>query len=264
MTQSNTETRHGRRYSARHRAPSQPVARTAMRTATAGAAAGACLVALPVATSLGGSASAQSRSAYAAAHNPRGSVNATVSGDILRVWGRAGDPDTAEAIAVRIGVHGRPGHLLAWADKPGHVFDARIRVAAGSRQVVQVEAINKRYGTGNTILGRIASRLVAAPNPYSGAQRVASAMLARYGWGQDQMTPLIRLWSKESGWRTNAANPSGAYGIPQALPGAKMASAGADWQTNPATQIAWGLNYIKGRYGSPAAAWSHSVSYNWY
>ena len=66
------------------------------------------------------------------------------------------------------------------------------------------------------------------------------------------------------GWRVNAANSSGAYGIPQALPGSKMASAGADWQTNPATQIAWGLGYIAGRYGTPCGAWDHSESNGWY
>jgi SLT domain-containing protein len=76
---------------------------------------------------------------------------------------------------------------------------------------------------------------------------------ANYGWGDDQFACLVSLWNKESGWRVNAANSSGAYGIPQALPGSKMASAGADWETNPATQIAWGMGYIAGRYGTPAA-----------
>ena len=61
------------------------------------------------------------------------------------------------------------------------------------------------------------------------------------------------IWTRESGWRWNAANASGAYGIPQALPGSKMATAGADWQTNPATQIKWGLGYIQSIYGTPAA-----------
>jgi hypothetical protein len=70
---------------------------------------------------------------------------------------------------------------------------------------------------------------------------------------------------KESGWNHTAMNPSsGAYGIPQSLPGTKMATAGADWQTNPATQISWGLGYISGRYGSPCNAWAHSQAVNWY
>lgn len=97
------------------------------------------------------------------------------------------------------------------------------------------------------------------------AQGIARSMMASsYGWGDDQFACLVSLWNKESGWRVNAANGSGAYGIPQALPGSKMASAGADWQTNPATQIAWGLGYISGRYGSACGAWSHSQSTGWY
>lgn len=97
------------------------------------------------------------------------------------------------------------------------------------------------------------------------AQGIARSMAAaRYGWGDDQFACLVSLWNKESGWRVNAANGSGAYGIPQALPGSKMASAGADWETNPATQIAWGMGYISGRYGTPCGAWDHSESAGWY
>nr|WP_243736308.1 transglycosylase SLT domain-containing protein [Curtobacterium flaccumfaciens] len=103
----------------------------------------------------------------------------------------------------------------------------------------------------------------ATPDPGS-AQAIAQQMVTARGWGADQYNCLVSLWNKESGWRVNAYNPSGAYGIPQALPGSKMASAGADWQTNPATQITWGLNYISGVYGTPCGAWGHSVANNWY
>jgi len=97
------------------------------------------------------------------------------------------------------------------------------------------------------------------------AQAIARGMLAGYGWGDDQFGCLVSLWNKESGWNYQAYNrSSGAYGIPQALPGSKMGSAGADWQTNAATQISWGLGYISGRYGSPCGAWSHSQSTGWY
>ncbi|WP_130011856.1 lytic transglycosylase domain-containing protein [Serinicoccus sediminis] len=105
------------------------------------------------------------------------------------------------------------------------------------------------------------------PQPvYSGdARGIAQSMLGSYGWGMDQWGCLDSLWQKESGWNHTASNPSsGAYGIPQSLPGSKMATAGADWQTNPATQIEWGLGYISGRYGSPCAAWAHSQAVNWY
>lgn len=99
---------------------------------------------------------------------------------------------------------------------------------------------------------------VVAPDPGS-AKAIAREMLAARGMGDDQYSCLVSLWNKESGWRVNAANPSsGAYGIPQAYPGTKMASAGADWQTNPVTQITWGLGYIAARYGSPCGAWARS------
>jgi hypothetical protein len=102
------------------------------------------------------------------------------------------------------------------------------------------------------------------PDPGT-AQAIAYDMVAARGWGDDQYSCLVALWSRESGWRVNAQNKSsGAYGIPQALPGSKMASAGADWATNPATQIAWGLSYIGGRYGTPCGAWAHSESVGWY
>jgi hypothetical protein len=104
---------------------------------------------------------------------------------------------------------------------------------------------------------------VAIPDPGS-AKGIARSILASQGMGDDQYACLDYLWTKESGWRVNAYNPSGAYGIPQALPGSKMASAGADWQTNPATQITWGLQYIDARYGSPCGAKAHSVLKNWY
>lgn len=100
--------------------------------------------------------------------------------------------------------------------------------------------------------------------PQGSPQQIAAAMLSTYGWGADQMSCLVPLWNTESGWRYDAANPSGAYGIPQALPGSKMASAGADWQTDPATQIRWGLGYIQSSYGTPCGAWAHEQSAGWY
>lgn len=98
------------------------------------------------------------------------------------------------------------------------------------------------------------------------AQGIARDMAAaNYGWGDDEFACLVALWNRESGWNAAAYNASsGAYGIPQALPGSKMSSAGADWQTNPATQIAWGLGYISGRYGTACGAWNHSQTSGWY
>ncbi|WP_219471756.1 transglycosylase SLT domain-containing protein [Nonomuraea rhizosphaerae] len=93
---------------------------------------------------------------------------------------------------------------------------------------------------------------------------LAKPMVAKRGWNKTQFRCLERLWTRESGWNHRAGNGSGAYGIPQALPGHKMASKGRDWRTNPRTQIAWGLAYIKGRYGSPCRAWGHFLSHGWY
>jgi hypothetical protein len=94
---------------------------------------------------------------------------------------------------------------------------------------------------------------------------IGRALLSDFGWSSDQFSCLDSLWTKESGWNIHADNPSSsAYGIPQALPGSKMSSAGADWAENPVTQITWGLGYIQDRYGSPCSAWGHSRSYNWY
>jgi hypothetical protein len=104
----------------------------------------------------------------------------------------------------------------------------------------------------------------AAPDPGSAQAYALSAVTSR-GWGQGEYDCLVSLWNKESGWRYNAYNAgSGAYGIAQALPGSKMASAGADWATNANTQVDWGLGYITARYGTPCGAWSHSGSVGWY
>ena len=100
--------------------------------------------------------------------------------------------------------------------------------------------------------------------PSGDAQVIARQKVAARGWGDSEFSCLVSLWNRESGWRTTAANPSGAYGIPQALPGSKMAAAGADWRTNAATQIEWGLGYISGRYGTPCEALGHSDSVGWY
>ena len=102
------------------------------------------------------------------------------------------------------------------------------------------------------------------PDPGS-AKAIAYAMVQARGWGEGEYNCLVSLWQKESGWNTFASNPSsGAYGIPQSLPGSKMATAGADWATNPATQITWGLGYISARYASPCGAWGASQIKGWY
>jgi hypothetical protein len=113
-------------------------------------------------------------------------------------------------------------------------------------------------------------RPIATLTSASASQRLANyrtawRMIPGFGWGKRQWTPLQKLWNRESGWNKYAENPySGAYGIPQAVPGSKMASAGNHWRTNATTQIRWGLRYIKSRYGRPRVAWDHELAYGWY
>jgi hypothetical protein len=94
---------------------------------------------------------------------------------------------------------------------------------------------------------------------------LARALMPQFGMSSSEFGCLDNIWSQESGWNVHADNPtSSAYGIPQALPGSKMSSAGPNWQDNAETQIRWGLGYIKGRYGSACAAWSYKQGAGWY
>jgi len=133
--------------------------------------------------------------------------------------------------------------------------------------------INERYKTQeteqvqasvqtNSATSTIATNTSATVQEY---QQYAYSLFGNYGWSEYDYQCLINLWERESGWNPYSKNSSsGAYGIPQALPGSKMASAGSDWETNYQTQIKWGLSYIQGRYGSPSNAWSHFQSKGWY
>jgi hypothetical protein len=105
----------------------------------------------------------------------------------------------------------------------------------------------------------------ASCNEYSGNRAIGCAVLLESGFDLDQMPCLDKLFKKESGWNPRAKNKgSGAYGIPQALPGSKMASIADDWETSARTQVKWGIGYIKGRYKTPCGAWSHSQNTGWY
>jgi hypothetical protein len=117
-----------------------------------------------------------------------------------------------------------------------------------------------------TLAARAAPRAARTqPAPHTPRQ-IARAMLRhRFGWRAWQFKYLNRLWATESGWNRYATNPfSGAYGIPQAVPGSKMSSAGPGWQWNARTQIRWGMRYIQGRYRTPYWAWRHLHGCGWY
>jgi hypothetical protein len=118
---------------------------------------------------------------------------------------------------------------------------------------------------------RIAQNYTAPPTPTPvdidpGTNRALGyQLMLDFGFGEDQWQYLDQLWIRESGWNHLADNPtSSAYGIPQSLPGSKMAVVGDDWRTNPETQIRWGLAYIAARYGTPESAWAHSERHGWY
>jgi len=142
------------------------------------------------------------------------------------------------------------------------------RVVAAYRAVAAEAHADGLQASRRQAAQRQAARRHAASGPAAPSgtpQQIAMAMLPGHGWSSGQFSCLDNLWTRESGWNVYATNPtSGAYGIPQALPGSKMASAGADWQTNPATQIRWGLGYIQATYGSPCGAWAHETAYGWY
>jgi hypothetical protein len=138
----------------------------------------------------------------------------------------------------------------------------KYRKAQAAKKRAKQKAAAARAAAARRAKQRAASRSAAQRDPRGIARSMASA---RYGWGAGEFSCLNSLWQKESGWNYRASNSSsGAYGIPQALPGSKMSSKGGDWRTNPATQIAWGLSYIKSSYGSPCAAWQKSRSVGWY
>ena len=130
------------------------------------------------------------------------------------------------------------------------------------------QVISYSRGGFNIVTGKDAASLFVevADIPTSGTSKaVAYTLVTDMGWGIDQYSCLVKLWERESNWRVNATNKrSGAYGIAQALPGAKMATEGEDWLTNPATQIRWGVKYIQARYGSACGALAHSNKFNWY
>lgn len=174
-----------------------------------------------------------------------------------RVWGWA----LSAALVLVTVVDPYSGTLTAYAAETKYVnyFEndeeeaVTVELARGGYEVLTGHAATKVFVELAEIPGR------------DTVQAIAYGKMSALGWGREQYSCLVKLWDRESNWRVNAYNASsGAYGIPQALPGNKMATAGPDWMTNPETQINWGINYIKGRYGTPCSALSHSDRLNWY
>lgn len=132
-----------------------------------------------------------------------------------------------------------------------------------SENVIQ-EPVDKIVEVRTKTVTSRSSSTRAASGSVAEYQAYAKSRCSSYGWSDSDFSSLVTLWYRESGWNPTAGNSSGAYGIPQALPGKKMASYGSDYLTNYKTQINWGMNYIKSKYGTPTKALNHSYRYNWY
>ena len=141
--------------------------------------------------------------------------------------------------------------------------EARAKAEAEAKAKAEAEAKAKAEAE---VRERARQEAAAAnvSNDVASLQSYAHNLVLSYGWTEADFTALVSLWNRESGWNVHAGNSSGAYGIPQALPGSKMAAFGSDWANNGQTQIKWGLSYIKSTYGSPSAAWSAFCTKGWY
>jgi hypothetical protein len=183
---------------------------------------------------------------------------------VFVVYGPAGSSPDPLAVAVAQGVTGKSATLLENERQQIILEDADSqKFTVTSEPTITSQPASTSTSTGDTTTGAPIVDSGPPPDP-SSAQGIAYKLLPSYGFSTDQFGCLNDIWSRESGWRYNAENASGAYGIPQALPGSKMASAGADWATDPTTQIKWGIGYIKGVYGSPCQAWVFWQAHGWY
>ena len=189
-----------------------------------------------------------------------GGTGAVVGGGLMVAGGPAA-VSMAEDIANPVGAVSTPAASGGTSDETTPVRRTTVSRSESRDAVDPAKAAALDVATGTAARAVVQTEDMGATGD---PQTIASALLASYGWSGDQFSCLVSLWNRESHWNVHAANPSGAYGIPQALPGSKMASAGADWHDSAVTQIKWGLGYIHDRYGSPCGAWGHSQSHGWY
>jgi hypothetical protein len=170
---------------------------------------------------------------------------------VARAWQRQAEGDAAAKAAVE---------AKAAASKARTLEKKAIAKKAADKKAADAK---KAESSGKTV--PYTGDIPESCSEFSGNRGIGCALMLDAGFKIDQFPCLDKLFKRESGWNHRASNSSsGAYGIPQALPGSKMAKFGSDWKTNPATQIKWGLDYIEGRYNSPCGAWSHSESSGWY
>jgi hypothetical protein len=206
----------------------------------------------------GASAAAHASQAEAKAHISVASFTASpvAVAQAAELAGNRSDTNAGLAEARSSGVRRASALTQRQSAAAAALVQARAKAAAALAQVRGVAA--ERVARASVRQGLLAR---AQSDPLA----VGRLLAADRGWAGPQFDCLSSLWNKESGWRWDANNASsGAYGIPQSLPGSKMASAGSDWATNPITQITWGLSYIASSYGTPCSAWAHSQATNWY
>ena len=212
-------------------------------------AAGAAAATLPAGTAAAPASTADAYLAVASGHQgaARAAQADTISGAQLVI-------DTER---VRFGLQRSEDVAAAQATAAQAAAKAEAARAAAARAAAAKAAAAKHPK--RTVVTR------QATEPSGSPRQIAEQTLRQFGWSSSQFSCLEPLWERESGWDVTAENPSsGAYGIPQALSGSLMASAGPDWQTDAATQIRWGYTYIQGRYGSPCGAWAHEEADGWY
>ncbi|MCH6159551.1 transglycosylase SLT domain-containing protein [Streptomyces marispadix] len=179
----------------------------------------------------------------------------------------AGSEMAAKPVALQTAADG-PAEQKVGIDAQTSAADARARAhakaearkKAEARAEARHEAAKKAERDRERRLAASRSAERAKASPSGSPQQIARQIIG----DESQFQCFSQIVERESGWNVHAQNPSGAYGLVQALPGSKMSSAGPDWRNNAATQVKWGLNYMKDRYGSPCGAWSFWQSNNWY
>ena len=191
-------------------------------------------------------------SANTAVAEPAGHASVTTGATLLA--------DRAELTQVR----GQAASVLSAQDAAARLAAAKATAAkaAAAKAAAEKAAAAKAAAAARVAAAAAASRSLVRTSYGGSARALGQQLAAARGWTGNQWVCLDNLWTRESNWRVTASNSrTGAYGIPQALPGSKM---GPGWQTSAQTQISWGLSYIGSRYGSPCNAWSFFTNHNWY
>ncbi|MGR0161712.1 hypothetical protein [Paenarthrobacter nitroguajacolicus] len=285
MSELNDQTRSSARHRDEHNAPlnkSQSVLKNAARQGKTGnrmsVVAGVVAAALGIA-SLGTAANAAltlPEASRVAGTQAAAEVNTNKSAEISASLNAAAEKGAADRAAADKAAAEKAAADKAAAEKAAADQAAAAQAAAEKAAADQAAAekaaadaaAKQAADAAAAATAAEAAAAAAAPKAVddpAAAKAYALSILGNYGWGPGEMTALNTLWEKESNWKTTATNASsGAYGIVQSLPASKMATVGADWQTNYQTQIKWGLNYIKERYGSPSAALGFHLANNWY